>query len=58
VMVAMKECWKACQKMSCYRPEVVLTQWLLLQDEENSVNQFEVFRKVVKLWEISVDSTS
>jgi hypothetical protein len=25
------------------------TQWLLLQDQEHSVNQFEVFREVIKL---------
>ena len=30
------------------------TQWLLLRNQEHSIDQFEVFRKVVELWRISI----
>jgi hypothetical protein len=34
------------------------TQWLLLQHQENRINQFEVFRKVVQLVAVSKSSSA
>ena len=30
------------------------TQWLLLRNQEHSIDQFEIFREVVELWRISI----
>lgn len=45
--------WKSISSAS---PEISgssLTQWLLLQDQEHGVNQFEVLGEVVQLFQVS-----
>jgi hypothetical protein len=55
MMIAVQESWTCCKHLkSDERVETRLTKWLLLEEQEYCIDQFNVFGQVIKLKQVSM----